>query len=112
MKDVQSQKPPCSDDTNRTEIIENQHNISHIEECFLRLDKLNHHWHFLLTLVTFGLWGLIWWRIILRSQGKQGQFFHGFDDAYWSHLIEREQPPAALHTLEFDKPKPSYRFEA
>ncbi|QYJ88107.1 DUF4234 domain-containing protein [Shewanella mesophila] len=86
--------------------------MSCIEAYRFQLDKIEHHWHFLLTLVTFGVWGLVWWQIILRSQGKQGQFFHGFDDAYWSHLIEREQPPAALHTLEFDKPKPSYQFEA
>ncbi|ACA85160.1 DUF4234 domain-containing protein [Shewanella woodyi] len=58
--------------------------------------------HFLLTLVTFGLWGLVWWWLILKSEGKADQLFRGFDDAYWSYLIEREQPPAALHKMKVD----------
>jgi|GEM_PF-3761075 len=58
--------------------------------------------HFLLTIFTFGLWGLVWWWLILKSEGKSEQLFRGFDDAYWSYLIEREQPPAALHKMKFD----------
>lgn len=112
MKHEQPQKPLCPKNTDSAGTKLNHCNISDIESHYFQFHKIEHHWHFLLTLVTFGLWGLVWWRIILRSQGKQGQFFHGFDDAYWSHLIEREQPPAALHTLEFDKPKASYQFEA
>ncbi|MFT5235110.1 MAG: hypothetical protein ACI8SK_000275 [Shewanella sp.] len=55
--------------------------------------------HFMLTIFTFGLWGGVWWWLILKSEGKTVQFFRGFDDAYWSYLIEREQPPAALHKM-------------
>ncbi|RTR40756.1 hypothetical protein EKG38_02250 [Shewanella canadensis] len=58
--------------------------------------------HFALTILTFGLWGLVWWWLILKSEGKSDQLFRGFDDAYWSYLIEREQPPAALHKMKFD----------
>lgn len=73
---------------------------------------IHHRLHFMLTLLSFGLWGIIWWQLILKSQGRQGQFFYGFDDAYWSHLIEREQPPAALHQLHFDQQPPRAQFDA
>ncbi|MCG9747648.1 DUF4234 domain-containing protein [Shewanella sp. Isolate8] len=76
------------------------------------LDRLNHLLHFLLTLATLGVWGLVWWHLILKSQGKAERLFHGFDDAYWSHLIEREQPPAALHTFRVDAKQESVYFEA
>ncbi|ABO22614.1 DUF4234 domain-containing protein [Shewanella loihica] len=75
-------------------------------------EAVNHLLHFLLTLVTLGLWGLVWWHLILKSQGKAERLFHGFDDAYWSHLIEREQPPAALHTFRVDAKQESAYFEA
>ena len=55
--------------------------------------------HFMLTILTFGAWGLVWWWLILKSEGKTEQLFRGFDDAYWSYLIEREQPPASLHKM-------------
>ncbi|CAM3947847.1 MULTISPECIES: DUF4234 domain-containing protein [Shewanella] len=76
------------------------------------LDRVNHLLHFLLTLATLGVWGLVWWHLILKSQGKAERLFHGFDDAYWSHLIEREQPPAALHTFRVDAKQESVYFEA
>lgn len=77
-------------------------------------DEVHHVWHFVITLATLGVWALVWWHLILRAQGKKGHLFHGFDDAYWSYLIEREQPPAALHRQQFDKPvSRSYRqFDA
>ncbi|MCG9695712.1 hypothetical protein [Shewanella sp. Isolate11] len=81
------------------------HAIPHSEE-------VHHLWHFSLTLLTFGLWGIVWWRIIIKSQGEDSQFFDGFDDAYWSHLIEREQPPAALYTIQFDAKQRSAQFDA
>ncbi|MFT5789640.1 MAG: hypothetical protein ACI8SJ_001758 [Shewanella sp.] len=80
-----------------------------------RLDvfrPINHPRHFLLTLLTFGAWGLVWWWLILRAEGKHKQFFSGFDDAYWSYLIEREQPPAALHKMHFSKNRETSIFEA
>lgn len=74
--------------------------------------EIHHRWHFVLTLLSFGVWGIVWWRLILKSQGKEKAFFHGFDDAYWSHLIEREQPPAALHKLQIDDERHSVNFDA
>jgi len=68
--------------------------------------------HFALTILTFGLWGLVWWWLILKSEGKTEQLFRGFDDAYWSYLIEREQPPAALHKMKFDKEETKGFFDA
>ncbi len=68
--------------------------------------------HFLLTIFTLGLWGLVWWWLILKSEGKSDQFFRGFDDAYWSYLIEREQPPAALHKMKFDNDDCNGFFDA
>ncbi|WP_299796136.1 hypothetical protein [uncultured Shewanella sp.] len=68
--------------------------------------------HFVLTLLTFGLWGLVWWWLILKSEGKTEQLFRGFDDAYWSYLIEREQPPAALHKMKFDDESRKGYFDA
>lgn len=61
---------------------------------------VQHPLHFCLTLVTFGLWGLVWWYLILKQQGKR-DILTGFDDDYWSYLIEREQPPAALYPQRF-----------
>ncbi|MCE9685652.1 hypothetical protein LZP73_05405 [Shewanella sp. AS16] len=72
---------------------------------------VRHPLHFCLTLLTFGLWGIVWWRLILRDEGKAASWFCGFDDAYWSYLIEREQPPAALHSLSIGA-KASGRFSA
>lgn len=67
--------------------------------------------HFMLTILTFGLWGLVWWWLILKSEGKADQLFRGFDDAYWSYLIEREQPPAALHKMKIGEDGSGY-FDA
>ena len=74
--------------------------------------SINHRRHFVITILTFGLWGLVWWWLILRSEGKQKQIFSGFDDAYWSYLIERDQPPAALHKMSFAKNEETSKFEA
>ena len=60
-------------------------------------EKINHRLHFVFTLLSFGLWGLVWWWLILKAKGKSDFIFSGFDDDYWSYLIEREQPPAALY---------------
>ena len=68
--------------------------------------------HFVLTLVTFGAWGLVWWWLILKSEGKTDQLFRGFDDAYWSYLIEREQPPASLHKMKVDQEAETGYFDA
>ena len=90
----------------------NHHKISLLINKNYQGDRVRHRLHFMLTLLSFGLWGIVWWQLILKSQGRQGQFFHGFDDAYWSHLIEREQPPAALHQLHFDQQGPRGQFDA
>lgn len=74
--------------------------------------SINHPRHFAATIITFGLWGLVWWWLILRSEGKHKQIFSGFDDAYWSYLIERDQPPAALHKMSFTKNEESSKFDA
>ncbi|WP_322619490.1 hypothetical protein [Shewanella sp. YLB-07] len=68
--------------------------------------------HFVLTLVTFGAWGLVWWWLILKSEGKTDQLFRGFDDAYWSYLITREQPPASLHKMKVDQEVETGYFDA
>ena len=68
--------------------------------------------HFVLTLITFGAWGLVWWWLILKSEGKTDQLFRGFDDAYWSYLIEREQPPASLHKIKIDEEAKTGYFDA
>ncbi|MCG9730112.1 hypothetical protein L1D44_09640 [Shewanella sp. Isolate13] len=73
-------------------------------------EQVRHAWHFALTLLTFGVWGLVWWWLILRAEKKQ--IFSGFDDAYWSYLIERDQPPAALHRMHFSKNEKNSKFEA
>jgi hypothetical protein len=106
------QTPRYKAEPNKASAIDNHCHIHDMPKHEMEREEVHHLWHFLFTLLSFGLWGLIWWRAILKSQGKQGQFFHGFDDAYWSHLIEREQPPAALHRLEFDQAHPSYHFDA
>lgn len=92
----------------------NKLNPNHRDKLELSREQeaVSHMLHFLLTLATFGLWGLVWWYLILKAQGKAEQLFHGFDDAYWSHLIEREQPPAALHTFRVDAKQESVYFEA
>ncbi len=74
--------------------------------------KIHHHWHFVLTLLTLGGWGIVWWRLIRKTRGLSMPFFEGFDDAYWSYLIEREQPPAALYNMSFDAIHRSVIFEA
>lgn len=73
-------------------------------------EQVRHAWHFALTLLTFGVWGVVWWWLILRAENKQ--IFSGFDDAYWSYLIERDQPPAALHRMHFSKNKKNAKFDA
>lgn len=74
--------------------------------------QINHGLHFILTLLTFGLWGLVWWWLILKSQGGSESLFSGFDDDYWSYLIEREQPPAALYRQQIAPPVNTGYFEA
>ncbi|MCH1929660.1 hypothetical protein L9G16_05650 [Shewanella sp. A25] len=74
--------------------------------------QINHSLHFVLTLLTFGLWGIIWWRLILKSQGDNESLFSGFDDDYWSYLIEREQPPASLYPQRFAPSADSVYFDA
>lgn len=73
---------------------------------------VNHTLHFFITLMTFGLWGLVWWGLILKQQGKQNQWFSGFDDDYWSYLMEREQPPASLYPIKFNSDSPQANFDA
>nr|WP_040571790.1 hypothetical protein [Shewanella benthica] len=68
--------------------------------------------HLVLTLITFGAWGLVWWWLILKSEGKTDQLFRGFDDAYWSYLIEREQPPASLHKMKVAQETETGHFDA
>ncbi len=75
-------------------------------------NKIRHRWHFILTLLTLGLWGIVWWRLINKVKDDELPFFTGFDDAYWSYLIEREQPPAALYSMTFDSTNSSIVFEA
>ncbi len=77
-----------------------------------REQQINHALHFVLTLLTFGLWGIIWWRLVLKSQGDNESLFSGFDDDYWSYLIEREQPPASLYRQHFSSALSSEQFEA
>ncbi|WP_408005170.1 hypothetical protein [Shewanella violacea] len=82
---------------------------SNLEASNLEKKKLI---HFVLTLITFGAWGLVWWWLILKSEGKADQLFRGFDDAYWSYLIEREQPPASLHKIKIDQEAKTGYFDA
>ncbi|WP_108944474.1 hypothetical protein [Shewanella halifaxensis] len=81
-------------------------------QCSIKRDAqdIRHGWHFALTLLTLGSWGLVWWWLILRAEGKA--FFSGFDDAYWSYLMERDQPPAALYKMKFSKNKNNAKFDA
>lgn len=72
---------------------------------------INHPLHFCLTIVTFSLWGIVWWRLILMSRGEKS-FFSGLDDDYWSYLIERERPPAALYELKIGEAEHQQVFEA
>ncbi|MCL1145700.1 hypothetical protein AB4298_09780 [Shewanella sp. 10N.261.52.F9] len=72
--------------------------------------EIKHAWHFVLTLLTLGLWGIVWWWLILRAEGKA--IFSGFDDAYWSYLMETEQPPAALYKMHFSKNNKKSKFDA
>ncbi|WP_372000108.1 hypothetical protein [Shewanella sp. 10N.286.51.B2] len=74
--------------------------------------SINHLLHFLLTIVTFGCWGMVWWWLILKSRGEGNNFLAGFDDDYWSYLIERERPPAALYTLKIGTDEAETVFEA
>jgi hypothetical protein len=73
--------------------------------------EINHPLHFCLTLMTFGLWGVIWWRLILTARGEAG-FISALDDDYWSYLIEREQPPAALYQVHIGQKSTETVFEA
>lgn len=73
---------------------------------------VNHTLHFFLTLMTFGLWGAVWWWLILKSQGKKNQWLSGFDEDYWSYLIERDQPPASLYPIRFNQDGSRTNFEA
>lgn len=72
---------------------------------------VNHSFHFVLTLLTFGLWGVVWWWLIIKAEGKD-DFFSGFDDDYWSYLIECEQPPAALYRQQVASDKSHSSFDA
>ncbi|WP_405127348.1 hypothetical protein [Shewanella donghaensis] len=74
--------------------------------------SINHLLHFVLTLLTFGCWGVVWWWLILKSRGEQNNFLAGFDDDYWSYLIERERPPAALYPLKIGEVNNESIFEA
>ncbi|GIU07160.1 MULTISPECIES: hypothetical protein [unclassified Shewanella] len=76
----------------------------------LQAQPVKHGWHFVLTLLTLGLWGIVWWWLTLRAEGKP--LFSGFDDAYWSYLMERDQPPAALHPMHFSKNNKNSKFDA
>ncbi|MCC4831687.1 hypothetical protein Q4601_15175 [Shewanella sp. 1_MG-2023] len=73
---------------------------------------INHVLHFTLTLMTFGLWAIVWWWLILKARGEQDNLFAGFDDDYWSYLIERERPPAALYPIKVGKERVECIFEA
>ncbi len=73
--------------------------------------QINHPLHFCLTLLTLGLWATVWWYLILKQQGKSNNMLAGFDDDYWSYLIEREQPPAALYPQRFSAENRGF-FEA
>lgn len=75
-------------------------------------EQINHRLHFILTLLSFGLWGLVWWWLILKAKGKSDFIFSGFDDDYWSYLIEREQPPAALYRQQIAPNKVTEYFDA
>ncbi|EHC07882.1 hypothetical protein Sbal625DRAFT_0214 [Shewanella baltica OS625] len=75
-------------------------------------EQINHRLHFILTLLSFGLWGLVWWWLILKAKGKSDFIFSGFDDDYWSYLIEREQPPAALYRQQIALNKVTEYFDA
>ena len=57
--------------------------------------------HFVLTMMTFGLWGVVWYYLLLRAEGKPFSLFSQFDHDYWSYLIEREQPPASFYSLQY-----------
>ncbi|NKF50758.1 hypothetical protein G3R49_09265 [Shewanella sp. WXL01] len=72
--------------------------------------SINHPLHFCLTICTFGFWGIVWWHLILKSRGEHN-FITALDDDYWSYLIEREQPPAALYQLRVN-PRAQGKFEA
>lgn len=73
---------------------------------------VQHGRHFVLTLVTFGVWGIVWWWLIVKENDDSASFFSGFDDDYWSYLIEREQPPAALYRQRIAPPIPTMHFDA
>ncbi|OBT08404.1 hypothetical protein A9267_11985 [Shewanella sp. UCD-FRSSP16_17] len=74
--------------------------------------NINHPLHFLLTLATLGLWAMVWWWLILKSRGKESNWLAGFDDDYWSYLIERECPPAALYPVKIGNKETTFIFEA
>ena len=74
--------------------------------------SINHVLHFTLTIFTLGLWAMVWWWLILKSRGEHRNPFAGFDDDYWSYLIERECPPAALYPIKVGKEKLECIFEA
>ncbi|MCL2913584.1 hypothetical protein L2725_07250 [Shewanella corallii] len=63
--------------------------------------------HFTLTMLTFGLWGIVWCYLLQRAEGKSFSLFDNFDHDYWSYLIEREQPPASLYSMQYGKRKAS-----
>lgn len=73
---------------------------------------VRHGRHFVLTLVTFGAWGIVWWWLIIKENDDSASFFSGFDDDYWSYLIEREQPPAALYRQHIAPSIPTIHFDA
>lgn len=75
-------------------------------------EQINHRLHFILTLLSFGLWGLVWWWLVLKANGKSDFIFSGFDDDYWSYLIEREQPPASLYRQQIAPKKVTEYFDS
>ncbi|MCL1074321.1 hypothetical protein [Shewanella dokdonensis] len=63
---------------------------------------LIHLLHFVLTMLTLGLWGPLWWLYANRCSVQEEGFFHRFDNDYWDYIVERDEPPAALHPIRFD----------
>lgn len=59
--------------------------------------------HFVLTMFTLGLWGPVWWWYANRLAVKTEGFFHRFDNDYWDYIVERDEPPAALYPIRFDR---------
>ncbi|MDF0533179.1 hypothetical protein PY479_02670 [Shewanella sp. A32] len=80
----------------------NQSSINTSDANRAKRQLLAHSLHFLLTMLTLGLWGPVWWWYANRGSVKDEGFFHRFDNDYWDYIVERDEPPAALHPLRFD----------